>query len=122
MNDSIKITERFINFSGELSVRVTFTEDLASDLLSAVLGEWFHFVIIINGTRASDGISYYINGMKMDPALQEPRSSLTIEPGTGILSNHPTNYPVLIDELCFWNTTLDDQEIEDLYNSYGNNI
>ena len=44
------------------------------------------------------------------------------EPGTGILKNYQTFDPVWIDELCFWNRTLDDQEIEDLYNSYGNNI
>ena len=77
--------------------------------------------MVINGTTISDGMSYYINGMKVNPQ-HNGESQVDNAPGTGILYNRRTLSPVWIDELCFWNRTLDDQEIEDLFDNYGNNI
>ena len=74
--------------------------------------------MVINGTRVSDGISYYINGVMVNPQ-RNLRGEDEDRSGTGVLKNDQTFFPAWIDELCFWNRRLDPQEIEDLYNSYG---
>ena len=55
----------------------------------------FHFVVDIYGTRASDGISYFINGVMVHP-LWSPGGVHKFKPGTDILKKDQTFYPVWI--------------------------
>ena len=69
----------------------------------------------------SDGISYYIDGAKVTPSDHQEDNDTKHKPGKGILSLGAP-FRVYVDELCFWNRTLNNQEIEALYNNLANTI
>ena len=80
--------------------------------------EWLHLTVVTNGPRASDGGTIYLNGVptgnttKLDPLFPNGNTF-----GQGNLGMGSPNrlFPVLVDELYFWNKPLSTDEVKMIY-------
>lgn len=82
--------------------------------------QWYHFVIVINGTSSK----FYVDGSEMAYATNDMDAADTgFELGgtngfyLGSYSTGGINYKGRIDELGIWNIALDSSQVQELYNS-----
>ena len=103
-----------------------YPEKRLLDKVPIAEGEWIHLASVVNGTSALDGVYHYIDGQRREPTESYPLDD-TATPGDGalfaggpLIGSFELSLPTWLDELCFWNRKLSDQEIKDLYNQNAN--